>query len=80
MTAELSNLASEVSLVVNKYIDNGKLTTEEVCGVLDVVSFRVKQVSYIPAEAESGGGSPVSILQEGPSSSASPSEKYTGET
>ena len=59
MTAELSNLASEVSFVVNKYIDNGKLTTEEVCGVLDVVSFRVKQVSYIPAEAESGGGSPV---------------------
>ena len=57
----MNNLAVEVTNIVNKYIDDKGLTTEQVCGVLDVVSFRVKQASYTtePTEAESGGGSPV---------------------
>jgi len=56
----MNNLAVEVTNIVNKYIDDKGLTTEQVCGVLDVVSYKVKQASYVPAEAESGGGSPVS--------------------
>lgn len=56
----MDNLAVEVTNIVNKYIDNKGLTTEQVCGVLDVVSFRVKQASYVPAETEPGG-SPVKL-------------------
>ena len=55
---KVSNLAVEVTNIVNKYIDDKGLTTEQVCGVLDVVSFRVKQASY-NIEANPGGGSPV---------------------
>lgn len=58
----MKNLATEVTNIVNKYIDEHGMSTEMVCGVLDVVSFRVKQASCIteePAEAKSGG-SPVS--------------------
>jgi len=54
----MKELAKELTETVNEYIAKG-LTTEEVCGCLDVVSFRVKQASIIPTEAESGG-SPVS--------------------
>jgi len=64
----MNNLAVEVTNIVNKYIDEFGMSTEMVCGVLDVVSYKVKQASYIvdePAEAESGGGeSPVSFLKE----------------
>lgn len=56
----MNNLAIEVTNIVNKYIDEKELTTEQVCGVLDVVSYKVKQASYEPAEAK-GGGSPVSL-------------------
>ena len=50
----MNNLSKEITDIVNEYINKG-LTTEEVCGVLDVVSFRVKQASYMFYEAESGG-------------------------
>jgi len=50
----MNNLSKEITDIVNEYINKG-LTTEEVCGVLDVVSFRVKQASYILPESESGG-------------------------
>lgn len=57
----MKELAKELSETVNEYIAKG-LTTEEVCGCLDVLSFRVKHSSLVPAEAESGGGgSPVSL-------------------
>lgn len=55
----MNGLAADVTNIVNKYIDEDGLTTEQVCGVLDVVSFKVKQASYEPAEANSGG-SPIS--------------------
>jgi hypothetical protein len=63
----MNNLAVEVTNIVNKYIDEKGLTTEQVCGVLDVVSFKVKQASFfVEDEPESGclampsTGSPVS--------------------
>jgi hypothetical protein len=59
----MKDLAIELTETVNEYIAKG-LTTEEVCGCLDVVSFRVKYASTVPAEAESGG-SPVSGDEDG---------------
>ena len=55
----MKELAKELSETVNEYVAKG-LTTEEVCGCLDVLSFRVKYASIIPDEAESGG-SPISL-------------------
>ena len=61
MNDQMRNLAISVSDIVNDYIARG-MTTEEVCGVLDVASFRVKQASTLPeAETVLGGGSPVHI-------------------
>ena len=60
----MKDLANTICNAVNDGIARG-LNTEQVCGVLDVASFRVKQAS-VPAEAASGGelkstkdGSPV---------------------
>ena len=78
----MKDLAKELTETVNEYIAKG-LTTEEICGCLEVVKFRVMQASILPAEAESGGGSPVSYLREGPpfaiSSSPSPSPEIPEE-
>ena len=57
----MNNLAVEVTNIVNKYIDEFGMSTELVCGVLDVVSFRVKQASILPETESVGGGSPVSV-------------------
>jgi len=56
----MKELTAEISKIANEYIAKG-LTAEEVCGCLAGVSFRVMQASLftVPAEAESGGGSPV---------------------
>ena len=55
----MRNLAITVSDMVNDYIAKG-MTTEEVCGVLDVASFRVKQAStFLPETELVGGGSPI---------------------
>ena len=60
----MKDLATAISNAVNDGIARG-LSTEQICGDLDVASFRVKQAS-VPAEAASGGelkstkdGSPV---------------------
>ena len=61
----MKDLATAISNAVNDGIARG-LSTEQICGDLDVASFRVKQASIVPAEAASGGelkstedGSPV---------------------
>jgi len=57
----MNNLATEVTNIVIKYIDEHGMSTEMVCGVLDIVSYKVKEASYNVTEAESGGESPVSL-------------------
>ena len=61
MNDQMRNLAIAVSDIVNDYIARG-VTTEEICGILDVASFRVKQASEIrdvPETDSVGGGSPI---------------------
>jgi len=73
----MDNLATDVTNIINEYIAKG-MTTEQVCGVLDVVSFRVKQNSYTaePTKAESGGGgSPVSLGHQDIMKETSPEQK-----
>lgn len=43
----IAKFSGELMAMCNKYIDHHKMTTEEVCGVLDVVSFRVKESSKL---------------------------------
>ena len=54
MSKDIFELSDEITKVVNRYIEDRGMATEEILGVLCVVGFKVLEASK-PASAVSGG-------------------------